>query len=305
MRRSILSVPGHIAKMHAKAAASEADVVMLDLEDSVPISEKENARQTVIDSVNQMEWGDKLLSVRINQPGNRYAYKDLIEIIPRCAGKPGSIVIPKVSTPADVHFVEKMIESLEDEYGIKEKISLEPSIEDPRGLENVSEIAGASKRNISLVFGIADFSSAIGAKLYSISGHGENEDFFPGYRWQYVLSKMVVAAKARDIIVIDAPYGNFKDVEGLKRSAMIAAALGVDGKWAIHPSQIDTINEVFSPSPEEIERAKRVIEAHEKALKEGKGAVEIDGRMIDSATIRLALSTLGKIDNKSYTDLSD
>ncbi len=293
-RRSILSVPGHITKMHLKAAASAADVVMLDLEDSVPLAEKEAARKAVINSVNSLDWGNKLLSVRINQPGNRFAYKDIIEIVPECAGRLNSIVIPKVSTPVNVHFVERLIESLEDEHGINNRLSLEPSIEDPQGLENVSAISEASKRNISLVFGIADFSSAIGAKLYSISGHGENEDFYPGHRWHYVLSRMVIAAKARDLIVIDAPYGNFKDNEGLRKSANLAAALGVDGKWAIHPVQLEIINEVFSPSQEEIERAKRVIEAHEKALKDGKGAVELEGRMIDSATIRLALSTLGK-----------
>lgn len=298
MHRSILSVPGHIAKMHAKAAASNADVVMLDLEDSVPLAEKENARLTVINSVNSLDWGGKLLSIRINQPGNRFAYRDIIEIIPKCAERLSSVVIPKVSTPADIHFVERLLESLEDEHGITNRLSLEPSIEDPLGLENVSEIAGASKRNISLVFGIADFSSAIGAKFYSISGHGENEDFYPGHRWHYVLSRMVVAAKARDLMVIDAPYGNFRDTVGLKRSAELAAALGVDGKWAIHPDQIEIINEVFSPSPEEMERAKRVIEAHEKARKEGKGAVELDGRMIDSATIRLARTTLGKVSEK-------
>jgi len=295
MHRSILSVPGHIAKMHAKAAASEADVVMLDLEDSVPLAEKENARATVVNSVNTLEWGNKLISIRINQPGNRFSYKDIIDTVPECAGKLDSIVIPKVSTPADVHFVERLLESLEDEYGITNRIALEPSIEDPLGLENVSTIAGASKRNVTLVFGIADFSSAIGAKFYSISGHGENEDFYPGHRWHFVLSRMVVAAKARDLMVIDAPYGNFKDPAGLKRSSELAAALGVDGKWAIHHDQISVINEVFSPSPEEIERATKVIEAHEKALKDGKGAVELDGRMIDSATIRLARITLQKI----------
>lgn len=295
MHRSILSVPGHVAKMHIKASSSAADVVMLDLEDSVPLSEKESARKTVVKSINSLDWGAKSVSIRINRPGDRFAYRDLIEIIPHCAGKIGSIVIPKVSSPADVHFVDLLLTSLSDEYGITDTISLEPSIEDPLGLENVAAIADASKRNISLVFGIADFSSAIGAKLYSISGHGENEDFYPGHRWHYVLSKMVVTAKAREMMVIDAPYGNFRDNEGLKRSAELAAALGVDGKWAIHPDQIAVINQVFSPSPEEIERALRVVQAHENALAEGKAAVELDGRMIDSATIRLARTTLQKV----------
>lgn len=295
MRRSILSVPGHISKMHLKAAASGADVIMLDLEDSVPFAQKSSARLQVVESLNSLDWGNKFLSIRINRPGERFAYRDIVEIIPFCSDKLNSIVIPKVSSPADIHFVEKLLTSLEDEYSLKNRLLLEPSIEDALGLENVSQIAAASDRNITLVFGIADFSSSIGAKFISISGHGENEDSYPGHRWQYVLSRMVVAAKAKNLAVIDAPYGNFSDPQGLRKSAELAAALGVDGKWAIHPSQIEIINAVFSPSPQEIERAKKVLDAYEIALKEVKGAVELEGRMIDNATIRLAKITLNKL----------
>lgn len=244
MRRSILSVPGHLAGMHQKAAGSSADVIMLDLEDSVPLSHKEEVRQQVVTSINSLDWGNKKLSIRINQPGGQFAHRDILEIIPRCGEKLNSIVIPKVSTPADVYFVDKLLEGLESEFNITNKIALEPSIEDPLGLENVSEIAAASSRNITLVFGIADFSSSIGAKFISISGHGENEDFYPGHRWHFVLSRMVIAGKARGLSVIDAPYGNFKDAIGLQKSAELAAALGIDGKWAIHPSQIEIINRV-------------------------------------------------------------
>lgn len=280
--------------MHQKAAGSSADVIMLDLEDSVPLALKEEARQQVVTSINTLDWGTKNLSIRINQPGGQFAHKDILEIIPKCGGKLNSIVIPKVSTPADVHFIDKLLEGLEAEFNLTTKIALEPSIEDPLGLENVSEIAAASSRNITLVFGIADFSSSIGAKFISISGHGENEDFYPGHRWHYVLSRMVIAGKARGLSVIDAPYGNFKDSAGLQRSAELAAALGIDGKWAIHPSQIDIINSVFSPSIEEIERAQRVMDVYKIAVAEGKGAAELDGRMIDNATLRLAQITLEK-----------
>jgi len=281
--------------MHLKAAASGADVIMLDLEDSVPFAQKSSARLQVVESLNSLDWGNKFLSIRINRPGERFSYRDIVEIIPFCSDKLNSIVIPKVSSPADIHFVEKLLTSLEDEYSLKNRLLLEPSIEDALGLENVSQIAAASDRNITLVFGIADFSSSIGAKFISISGHGENEDSYPGHRWQYVLSRMVVAAKAKNLSVIDAPYGNFSDPQGLRKSAELAAALGVDGKWAIHPSQIEIINAVFSPSPQEIERAKKVLDAYEIALKEGKGAVELEGRMIDNATIRLSKITLNKL----------
>jgi citrate lyase subunit beta/citryl-CoA lyase/malyl-CoA/(S)-citramalyl-CoA lyase len=281
--------------MHQKAAGSSADVIMLDLEDSVPLSHKEEARQQVVTSINSLDWGNKKLSIRINQPGGQFAHRDILEIIPRCGEKLNSIVIPKVSTPADVYFVDKLLEGLESEFNITNKIALEPSIEDPLGLDNVSEIAAASSRNITLVFGIADFSSSIGAKFISISGHGENEDFYPGHRWHFVLSRMVIAGKARGLSVIDAPYGNFKDAIGLQKSAELAAALGIDGKWAIHPSQIEIINRVFSPSDEEIKRAQRVLEAYKIAIAEGKGAAELDGRMIDNATLRLAQITLEKL----------
>ncbi len=281
--------------MHQKAAGSAADVIMLDLEDSVPLLHKEEARQQVVTSINSLDWGNKILSIRINQPGGQFAHTDILEIIPDCGGRLNSIVIPKVSTPADVHFIDKLLEGLEVEFNLSTKIALEPSIEDPLGLENVSEIAAASARNITLVFGIADFSSSIGAKFISISGHGENEDFYPGHRWHYVLSRMVVAGKARGLFVIDAPYGNFKDSVGLQRSAELAAALGIDGKWAIHPSQIEIINNVFSPSVEEIKRAQRVVDAYKIAVAEGKGAAELDGRMIDNATLRLAQITLDKL----------
>lgn len=295
MRRSILSVPGHLTGMHQKAAGSSADVIMLDLEDSVPLALKEEARQQVVASINSLDWGTKKLSIRINQPGGPFAHRDILEIIPKCGGKLNSIVIPKVSTHADVNFIDKLLEGLEAEFNLENKIALEPSIEDPLGLENVSEIAASSLRNITLVFGIADFSSSIGAKFISISGHGENEDFYPGHRWHYVLSRMVIAAKARGLSVIDAPYGNFKDSAGLQKSAELAAALGIDGKWAIHPSQIDIINSVFSPSIEEIKRAQRVVDAYKTAVSEGKGAAELDGRMIDNATLRLAQITLDKM----------
>lgn len=295
MRRSVLSVPGHIAGMHQKAAGSSADVIMLDLEDSVPLARKSEARQQVLSSINSLDWGSKKLSIRINQPGGPFAHRDILEIIPKCGEKLNSIVIPKVSSPVDVHFIDKLLEGLETEFNLTNKIAIEPSIEDPLGLENVSEIAKASSRNISLVFGIADFLSSIGAKFISISGHGENEDFYPGHRWHFVLSRMVIAGKARGLSVIDAPFGNFKDSVGLKRSAELAAALGIDGKWAIHPSQIEIINNVFSPSIEDIERARRVVDAYKDAVTHGKGAAELDGRMIDNATFRLAQITLDKL----------
>jgi citrate lyase beta subunit len=168
-------------------------------------------------------------------------------------------------------------------------IGIEAIIESARGLEAVSETAGSSERMKSLVFGVADYSASIGARLVSISGHGEKEEeIYAGHRWNFVLSRMVMAARAHGLMVIDAPFGNFKDTEGLKRSAVMACALGCDGKWAIHPDQIDTINQVFSPSADDIQRARNVLQAYKEAEAGGRGAAALEGRMIDQATVRLA-----------------
>jgi citrate lyase beta subunit len=229
------------------------------------------------------------LSVRINALDTPFAYKDLTEVAEKCGSIISSVVLPKVNSAGDVHFADRLLDGISMNLGFKNSIGLEPSIETAEGMENISLIASASRRNIALIFGIADYSASIGARLISISGHGEKEeDIYPGYRWNYVISRMVTAAKANNLMAIDAAYGNFKDSEGLRKSAAIGCALGCDGKWAIHPSQTDIINEVFSPSREDIERALKIIEAHKEAVRDGRGAVSLDGRMIDHATIRMA-----------------
>ena len=198
-------------------------------------------------------------------------------------------MIPKVSHPGDIHFADRMLDGIEMNKVFANRIGIEASVETARGLEQVSEIAGASDRLVTLVFGIADYSASVGARLVSISGHGEKEEeLYPGHRWHFALSRMVMAAKANGLMAIDAPYGNFKDAEGLRRSAVMACALGCDGKWAIHPGQIDTLNQVFSPSQEDIDRAVKVLEAFDAAESEGRGAVAVEGRMVDQATVRLA-----------------
>jgi citrate lyase beta subunit len=182
-----------------------------------------------------------------------------------------------------------MLDGIEAAKGFSNRINIEAIIESAQGLEQVSQIAKASDRLISLVFGIVDYSASIGARLVSISGHGEKEEeIYPGHRWNFEMSRIVMAAKAHGLLAIDAPYGNFKDPAGLQRSAALACALGYDGKWAIHPDQIDIINQVFSPSKEDVDRAIKVLAAHNKAQEKGLGAVAVEGRMVDQATVRLA-----------------
>lgn len=288
-RRSILSVPGHVEKMHPKARDSAADVVMFDLEDSVPVDQKKAARAQVIQSLLSLDWHKKTVTVRCNALDTPLAYRDLIDIIGKAGHLLDAVVIPKVNHPGDIHFVHRLLDGIEMDKQLSNRIGIEASIESAAGLENVSLTAKASNRMVSLVFGIADYSASIGTRLVSVSGHGEAEtDVYPGHRWHFPLSRIIMAAKANGLQVMDAPYGNFKDFDGLRRSAVMSNALGCDGKWVIHPSQIEIVNAVFSPSPEEIERARVVIEAYEAAAESGRGAVSLDGSVVDNATIRLA-----------------
>ncbi|WP_300463957.1 CoA ester lyase [Desulfobacula sp.] len=287
--RSNLSVPGHVKKMHGKAIDCAADVVMLDLEDSVPPDKKVTARELVVQSLRHMNWKEKTVTVRVNSLDTPFAYRDILDIAEKAGDIINAIVLPKIHHPGDVHFVSRLLDGIEMAKRFKREIQIEASIETARGMAAVSQIAQASRRLKTLVFGVADYSNSIGAGLMSISGHGENEaNLYPGHRWHYSMSKMVMAAKANNLLAIDAPYGYFKDREGLCHSASLARALGFNGKWVIHPDQIDVVNQVFSPSPEDIKRAKTILDACEAAEHNGKGAIGIEGRMVDQATLRLA-----------------
>ncbi len=288
-RRSNLSVPGHLEKMHGKACASKADVIMLDLEDSVPVDAKEKARAQVIESLLNRDWTGKIVTVRINSLDTPFAYRDLLEVVENAGHLLDAIVIPKVNAPGDIAFIDRMLNGIEMNKRLSSLLGIEASIETAEGLLHAAGIARESDRLTTLVFGIADYSASVGARLASISGHGEKEeDLYPGHRWHFALSRMIMVAKASGCLAIDAPYGNFKDPDGLLRSAQMSCALGCDGKWAIHPDQIDIINEVFTPSQEDIDRAAMVLEAHAQALAAGRGAVAVEGRMVDQATVRMA-----------------
>ena len=288
-RRSILSVPGHIEKMHLKALPGPADVVMLDLEDSVPLDAKDAARDQVIRTLLAQAPGKRTIAVRINGIDSAMGYRDLLDVVSTAGDRIDTVVVPKVNHPGDIHFVDRLLSGIELHKQLAPPIGIEASIETAEGMERVSEIARASRRIRTLVFGIADYSASVGARIVSISGHGENEEaIYPGHRWNFALSRMVMAAKANGALAIDAPYGNFQDPEGLKRMAGIACALGCDGKWAIHPDQVEPINRVFSPSAQEIQRAQKILAADAAARAEGKGAVAVDGRMVDQATVNLA-----------------
>lgn len=288
-RRSILSVPGHIEKMHLKALPGPADVVMLDLEDSVPLDAKDAARDQVIRTLLAQPPGKRTIAVRINGIDSAMGYRDLLDVVSNAGDRIGTVVVPKVNHPGDIHFVDRLLTGIELHNQLGNPIGIEASIETAEGMDRVSEIARASPRIRTLVFGIADYSASVGARIVSISGHGENEEaIYPGHRWNFALSRIVMAAKAHGAQAIDAPYGNFRDPAGLNRMAGISCALGCDGKWAIHPDQVEPINRVFSPAAEDIQRAQKILAADAAARAEGKGAVAVDGRMVDQATVKLA-----------------
>jgi malyl-CoA/(S)-citramalyl-CoA lyase len=300
LNRSELAVPGSSPKLFAKAAASQADVVFLDLEDAVAPDDKAQARKNIIKALNDIDWGTKTLSVRINGLDTHYMYRDVVDVIEQAGERLDLIMIPKVGTAADVYAVDMLVSQVEDAVGRKKKIGFELIIETSLGMANVNEIAAASNRNESLHFGVADYAASTRARTTSIGGpnplygvltdkEGEApRDYHWGDMWHYAVARMVVAARANGLRPIDGPFGDFSDPDGFRAQADRSAVLGCEGKWAIHPSQIGLANEVNSPSKAEIDKAKRILQAMRQAQKEGKGAVSLDGRLIDIASIKQA-----------------
>lgn len=300
INRSELAVPGSNPKFLEKAASGPADVVFLDLEDAVAPNDKEQARKNVISALNDLDWSGKAVSVRINGLDTHYMYRDVVDVIEQAGAKLDMIMIPKVGTAADVYALDMMVTQIEAAMGFQKKIGFELIIETALGMANIHEIAAASPRNESLHFGVADYAASTKARTTNIGGpnadygvltdavDGSERDFHWGDMWHYAIARMVVAARANGLRPVDGPFGDIGDLDGYGAQAMRAAVLGCEGKWAIHPTQIDKANELFSPSEAEITKAKRIIEAMDQAQKEGKGAVTLDGRLIDIASIKQA-----------------
>ena len=291
LRRSVLSVPGSSAKMIDKAFQLAADEVMLDLEGGVTPEEKERARQQIIGAFQNEDWGDRVRAYRINGLDTPFAYRDIIEVVEQVGESVDVIVIPKVERAAEVQFVDLLLSQIEKGLGLNRTIGLEASIETALGMLNIKEIAFASPRLETLVFGVADYGASLTMPSSGISGHGEAEERYSDHRWYFPLGRLVMAAKAAGLAAIDAPYGDFKDQAGLKRSCEKTVSLGFDGKWAIHPAQLEIINDAFTPRLADIDRARRVLRAYEQARASGAGTTSLDGKMVDGASIRLARIT--------------
>lgn len=296
VRRSELSTPGHSEKMIAKAAQSDADMVFLDLEDAVAPSAKVDARQNIVAGLNELDWGDKIRSYRINGVHTQWCHDDIAEVVTGAGANIDVIMVPKIKGPREVWFVDDMLTQLELKLGLEVgRIGIECLVEEVEAIQTVDEIARCSPRLEALTLGVGDLSASQGMRLGHIGvTDGDAALRYPGDVWHYARTRMVVACRAAGIDAIDGPYANFANPEGYEKSAATFSMLGGVGKWCIHPSQIEVANRVFAPTPEEIAEAQGVIDAVAQAEAQGLGAANYKGLMIDAATTRLFEVTLDR-----------
>ncbi|MCU7816110.1 MAG: CoA ester lyase [Candidatus Thiodiazotropha sp. (ex Lucinoma kastoroae)] len=307
LHRSELAVPGSNTRMLEKAPDAGADLVFLDLEDAVAVQDKEQSRKNIIHALNHYDWSSCSVSIRINGLDTHFCYRDIIDVVEQAGDKLDTILVPKVNQPSDLQFVALLLEQIEAAKGFK-PINLHALIETAMGMANVEAIAQSCPDRLeALVFGVADYAASTQARTVSMGGinpdylvlgdpDGEgHRQTFLGNQWHFAMSRMIVACRAYGLRPIDGPYGDFNDPDGYRAVARAFAALGGEGKWAIHPSQIALANQVFTPGKAEAERAKRIITAMQEAATAGMGAVSLDGRMIDAASIRQAEVVIEKM----------
>jgi malyl-CoA/(S)-citramalyl-CoA lyase len=311
LHRSELAVPATNERAMAKAPTLGADVVFLDLEDAVAPDDKEGARANAIEALRSQDWSGCAVSVRINGLDTHWCYRDVVDVIEACGDVLDTVLVPKVGAPSDVAFVATLLDQIEQRNGWEPgRIGIHILIETAAGMANVESIARARPDRLeAMVFGVADYAASVQARTTNIGGAnpdyavltdplddaGRREAHW-GDQWHFGISRMVAACRAEGLRPIDGPFGDFADADGYRATARRAAALGCEGKWAIHPSQVELANEVFTPSEAEIDRAERILQAMEDGAKEGKGAVSLDGRLIDAASIRMAENLMRKVE---------
>ncbi|MFO1085953.1 MAG: CoA ester lyase [Reyranellaceae bacterium] len=287
-RRVQLSTPGSSEKMIQKAAESKADHVFLDLEDAVAPSQKREARRKIVEGLKSLDWGKKTRCVRINDLTTEYAFEDIIEVVEGAGEHLDTIMMTKVLTPADVLFADKLLHQLEKKLKLKRRIGLEALIEEVEGMQNVDAIAACTPRLECLVFGMGDFSASMGVTNKNV---GET-DGYPGDIWHYARFRLVMACRAAGIDPVDGPFADFRSPDAYREECRRSMILGCVGKWAIHPSQIDIALDVYSPKKEDVERARKLEKAYAEAEAEGLGAINVDGIMVDVASIRILRNTV-------------
>jgi citrate lyase subunit beta/citryl-CoA lyase len=282
--------------MVEKALASDADAVFLDLEDAVAPDNKAGARADVIGALKELDWRGRPALFRANALDTAFFYRDLIEVVEEAGHALDAVMIPKVNRPEDLHAVSTLLSGLELATDLEPgKTELEAQIESAEGLTNADAIARATPRLGAIHFGPGDFAASLHMPQTSIGVMDEWDESYPGHRFHYAMQRIVVAARAAGVRVLDGPVADYGDEEGLRRSCLTARSLGFDGKWCIHPAQIPVINEVFSPTDKEVEWAEKVVAAYEEANAAGSGSVSVDGQMVDAASIKMARNVLDKI----------
>ncbi len=293
-RRSCLAVPGSSPKMLGKAQGLPADQVFLDLEDSVAPLAKEEARANVVAALNDGGWGGKTRVVRVNDLTTKWTYRDVITVVEGAGQNLDCIMLPKVQTAEQVVWLDLLLTQIEQVMGFDNRIGIEAQIENAKGLVNVDAIAGASDRVETIIFGPADFMASINMKSLVV---GAPHPDYNGDPYHYILMRILMAARTYDLQAIDGPYLQIKDVEGFTAVAKRSAALGFDGKWVLHPGQIDAANEVYSPSQEQYDHAELILDAYDFFTSEAggkRGAVMLGDEMIDEASRKMALVIAGK-----------
>ena len=291
-RRCQLSVPGSSEKMMTKAAGLAVDHIFLDLEDAVAPAEKPSARGKIVEALNNLDFGNSVRCVRINDIETPWAYKDIIEVVTGAGENLDTIMIPKVKHAHEVKWVDILIHQIEQDIGLKQRIGIELLIEEVEGIQNVDEIATATPRLEAMVFGMGDYSASQGVDVREAMSSGDS--LYPGDIWHYQRQRVVIACRAAGIDAVDGPFGNFRDPDSYEREATRAMVLGCVGKWAIHPAQVEIAQRVFSPTQEEVDRARKIVQAYDAAVARGEGAAQVDDAMIDAASVRLVQNTLDK-----------
>ena len=286
--------PGSNTKLFAKMAASAADVINMDLEDSVAPSDKATARANIIEAINTIDWGTKTVSVRINSLDTPYWYRDVVDLLEQASERLDMIMIPKVGCAEDIYAVDALITAIESAMGRTKKVALEVIIESAAGIANVDAIAAASPRLQAMSLGAADFAASMGMQTTGIGGKQENYYMLHGDTrhysdpWHWAQTAIVAACRTNGVLPVDGPFGDFSDDDGYRAQARRSATLGMVGKWAIHPKQIALANEVFTPSEEAVTEAREILAAMEQAKANGEGATVYKGRLVDIASIKQA-----------------
>lgn len=301
LQRSELAVPGSSPQMFEKAAKSAADYVFLDCEDAVIPDDKEQARKNIIQALQDIDWQGKTVSVRINGLDTHYMYRDVVDILEQAGNHLNTILIPKVGSAQDVYAIDMLVTQIETAMNLKHKIGLECLIETALGGANVMQIAQASPRLEALHFGVADYAASMRARSTTIGGL--NQDYVcegaVNDQWHAAQVNMLTACRAYGLRAIDGPFGDFSDNDAFIAAAKRVAVLGYEGKWAIHPAQIALANEVMSPPEAEVTNARNILRALEEAAKEGKGAAQLNGKMIDIASERMARNIIAQFEQIS------